>query len=860
MINRRALLVGGASIPLTTAFERSAKAAWASFTAAAESGVAWANLPIVGGGFNTRIAVNKDGTLFTGVDVQGAYVRSSAGAGNDTWVQTQTATSLPSDYIPTPYAAGGCFEIAMDPQNSSNLLMFFGVSGRSLTTVLYSTNKGASWSHTGYGFTNDEPNQSGTPSAYNYHLNGQRMAIDPNNSNVWYVGNGSGLQVTTNGGVSFNAVGGGFPTGAGALGICIDPNSGTTGGITNTIWAASFGNGVYKSTNAGVTWTLISGSPSNVAHAKLGADGAYYANPVLGATNFYRIVGTTVSPITVGGSGCFCLAVDPVNPARLIGLSPYGSAIITLNNACNTGSPTATVGGASTSTSTDAPWMDVSKSLGGAGGGWDAADCVWDPLVTTSANSLTIAASGTLGPFTVGTNQNISVGDTLRVSNTGTFTNYMLGTVSAYTPATGSLTLTLGVSEGTGQYLGAASGGSGTFSAWTITKERIWVANGVGVCYFDAPTTGTNHVIDASFGIENLVGLLADVWPPNSPPVLTTADKPVWYIGNNPFTATVGQGGYGFTNQVGVVEWNFIAYAPANPATLIGSIAGPTAYKSTSGGVVGTVANGNATSWAALANQPPISNLFWAASTSLNYIAIPLGGTGPAIYTTDGGTTWHNSTGGPTSWLGGPFEGIQPICADSITAGTFYAYSGSTCYVSTDGGATWTAGSSSLTTGNFPKLKNPYGQAGHVWFTSGNASPSGSFASLAALNASHPVAQSFYFSSNGGSTFTALLNVLEVIDFAFSANAPGQSYNSLLVNGWVKYAGTYVYGWHRCDNFNPASPGTGSEVWTFLGAYPFNWYDTPVSAGGNPSRYNEWIAAFGGSGFKIFGSPSNPWP
>ena len=47
--------------------------------------------------------------------------------------------------------------------------------------------------------------------------------------------------------------------------------------MTNTIFAASYGNGVYESTNAGASWSLLSGGPTDVITAAVSSTGVYYA-------------------------------------------------------------------------------------------------------------------------------------------------------------------------------------------------------------------------------------------------------------------------------------------------------------------------------------------------------------------------------------------------------------------------------------------------------------------------------------------------------------------------------------------------------------------------------------------------------
>ena len=76
---------------------------------------------------------------------------------------------------------------------------------------------------------------------------GQKMAIDPNNPNIVYVGTeANGMFVTTNGGTTWSRVSG-IPVGsdAGITGILFDPAiGGVVGGVTQTIFASSSGNGV----------------------------------------------------------------------------------------------------------------------------------------------------------------------------------------------------------------------------------------------------------------------------------------------------------------------------------------------------------------------------------------------------------------------------------------------------------------------------------------------------------------------------------------------------------------------------------------------------------------------------------------
>ena len=100
--------------------------------------------------------------------------------------------------------------------------------------VFRSTDRGSTWTQTDFSQVTESPNDP-------YRMNGQKMAVDPNNSNVVYVGTPqNGLFVTTDGGSTWHSVSA-VPVSAkdgnglypGITGIVFDPTSGVTGGITN---------------------------------------------------------------------------------------------------------------------------------------------------------------------------------------------------------------------------------------------------------------------------------------------------------------------------------------------------------------------------------------------------------------------------------------------------------------------------------------------------------------------------------------------------------------------------------------------------------------------------------------------------
>lgn len=833
-MNRREILFGAASMLAIrqAAAQGSIISLNPSFASGASSSSQWYNLPIGGAGYHVKLRVQPSGMMVVGSDVCTPVVGSTVL--HTIWERLVTGSSQPSAYNGTPFSVSGTYDVCIDPSNDNHMLLFVGSPGGSLATVWQTTNKGSSWSLTNFGFTSDNSNSSDGS-----RINNQRMQIDPNNSNVAYVGNGTGLYVCQNLNLGTSATWTHIsavpaPTSdAGICGIQVDPNSGTTGGVTNRVIVGSNGNGIYVTADAGSTWSLVSGSSTSIGHGYLGSDGTYYSTLANNTTgNISRV--TTSNVVTTLTSTSAAVMINPANPAQAIGIA--GPNLIFLNGAINSGTPTSTANFSVATVATDCPWLQNDNvgisSLGEAS---------WDPLVTTSATSLTIG-SGTQS-LTVGINQSIAVNDYLRVSNTGTPANYMLGKVTAYTPSTGALTLSVGsYNEGSG-YLRAATGGSGTFSAWTINKERLW-ATGAGIFYCDLPqATATNTWVSQTSGSEN-IGANGAVWASGGNLMVMTQDRPWWAVTQNP-VGTTGLPTYGPNHVVSIVEGGHVDVSKTDPTYWIGGTAQPFAGVSTDGGVT----------WGNFSSTPSAHG-FVACSSTTNSVFAPIG-SGTWYYTTNGGSSWTACSGNPNGLpksVATLYWATSPICADQVTAGTFYAYANSTFYSSTDNGATWSAKASLSSNNYLVKLKSVQGNAGHVFFSAGNQQDVTSYTSLATIVSSHPASQPFYFSSNGCATFTALPNVNEVIDFGICAAKPGgNGYPSIGFIGWM----SGVYGIWRIDNFDPTNiPGT---TYVNIGTYPNGSTSVPSSMAGDPNNWNWFVTGTSGEAFQFYGGAIG-WP
>jgi hypothetical protein len=237
-------------------------------------GYNWQNVPIQGGGFVPGLVYSpvQSGLLYARTDVGGFY-RWNSTAGQ--WVQLTnmfTGTQTENNYF-------GGESIAPDPVNPNIVYAAAGSNG-SVNAILSSANQGTTWTINSVSFAikgNDDGREAG-----------ERLAVDPNLDSILYFGSRSnGLWKSTNSAATWAQVTN-FPVNGDAdYGISWvifpKPSGGygnPSGSASSTIYvgvmAMSSGNSnVYYSTNAGSTWSLVAGGPSNMItpHASLGTDG-----------------------------------------------------------------------------------------------------------------------------------------------------------------------------------------------------------------------------------------------------------------------------------------------------------------------------------------------------------------------------------------------------------------------------------------------------------------------------------------------------------------------------------------------------------------------------------------------------------
>ena len=702
----------------------------------------WQTLKVGGGGWVTGISIANDGTMVGRTDTNGAYLWTGS-----QWQQLVTASSMPAAF---DFSGDGVYEIQVAPSNSNVMYMTFG------GYVFKSVNKGTTWTQTPltpFNNTSDPANDS-------YRFNGQKMAIDPNNPNIVYVGTPSnGLFVSSNGGSTWSSVSA-IPTaaGQGITGIEFDPAvGGAVGGVTQTIFASSYGHGVYESTNAGGTWTALSGGPTDVESATVSSTGVYYAvgDSNSGLWSFADGAWTQLISGNNSGQGIQAVTVNPANPNEIVAVAGSGYLNISYDAGATWTGP---MWSSNEVTSPQIPWLNTAEQIANGAGNY------------------------------------ISVGG------------------ATFNPANPSQMI--------------VTGGTGV---WTTTQVPTSGAT------WSTPVTWTSQTA----GIENLVAV-GIIVPPGGDPILASYDRAFFEITNpNAYPSTYGP----VDSDTLMAGWS-VDYASSTPSFIVGLAEWGTDES-------GYSTNGGQT-WTQFATKIPGAGSSFmggtiAASTPQNIVWAPAEGHQP-YYTLNGGTTWNPiNLPGVSSWSGfdaSPYYVQRSVTADRVQANTFYLYDpGKGVFETTNGGQSWTnvhpgyIESNSSLSGYNSSIQAVPGEASNLFYTPGPVGAS----------SATPANSPFYRSTNGGATWTAVPNVLDVFSFGYGAAAPGQSYPAIDIVGYVNS----VYGiWQSTDN---------AQSWTNIGGANMpNGLDWIDAISGDPNHFGQVYVGFHGGGYAYLPAGSTP--
>jgi hypothetical protein len=684
----------------------------------------WFPLKVGAGGWVTGLSVSDDGkTAINRTDTYGAYIKDFTDS-SSIWRQTVRSDTMPSDFVSRygDWINDGAYEAVVAPSDYTRLYLAYQKK------VYKSTDRSVSWIATGFSYTGSmDANDS-------YRYWGEKAAVDPANVDIVYVGTVTdGLYVTSNGGTSWALVTDvAVPTGsAGITGIVFDRSGGTSGGKTSVIYAASYGRGVYKTTNGGTSWSLLSSSPTAVSHADVGSDGVYYAATMSGAVWKYT-----------GGS-----------------------------------------------------WTNITPDAGQT----------WHTVVADPFNSARIIVGRDSGHLAVSTNRGTSWGSGIiwTVSRSATDIPWLAWTTETYMS-------------------------SGAMRFDPIISNKLWFTEGIGVWYCTAPdNASTTAWVSSSRGVEQIVARDVKA-PPYGNPVVVGMDRSFFYVNSNTYPSTHGTEA---TPSASLIHGWSIDYAADDPKDLVllAKYAAEASGYSEDGGVTWTNFTTPDGSTSGCITAPTLDNIILVV-----------------------GNGWaHRSTNRGTSWTALTLPGVtndsterqnlhngysckkQILAVDRVNIGTIYLYFyGHGLFRSTDYGANWTlVYNQSFDAANsfwHPKLRSVPGQAGHLFFATGQAGGSG---------ATNPADVYLYRSTDGGEHWSAVSGIKEPYDVAVGKVAPGQSYPAIYVPGW--YNGVWGI-WRSIDN---------ATTWTNLGSYPLNSLDEINTIAANQDVYGRIYVGFQGSGW-----------
>ena len=211
--------------------------------------------------------------------------------------------------------------------------LYLGLDG----WVYRTDDRGRCWTRTGF------PRATGMGGvANNAKVNGRKIAVDPHDPDVVYVGAPRDpIRVTRDGGTTWATIDA-IPQAGSRDGehmgylVIVDPRSPKINGRASTVYAASWGQGVHRSTDAGASWAHLPGSPAGVRHAAIGTDGILYVvadEPSDTTKQVFRFDGawTNISPGRSSPESWHSVTVSPHDPARLVIAKDEGSLCESLN-------------------------------------------------------------------------------------------------------------------------------------------------------------------------------------------------------------------------------------------------------------------------------------------------------------------------------------------------------------------------------------------------------------------------------------------------------------------------------------------------------------------------------------------------
>ncbi len=574
------------------------------------AGYTWQSANIGGGGFVSGIVYHptERNLVYARTDVGGAYRLNPS---NGQWI------ALNDDLggLNNEFMLLGVLSLAVDPNDANRLYLACGQYADTTYwtppygAILRSTDRGATWSRTALTVRiggNDDGRNTG-----------ERLQVDPNDGNILFLGTTrAGLWKSTDAGVTWSQVTSFAPTQCTL--VLFDKTTGSTGSATQTIFvgvASTTGSSLYRSTDGGATWTAIPGQPTGVMPHH--ADIAYGASRAL-----YLAYANALGP-----NGASSGAVWKLNL-------------------------------------TDGSWTNITPAAGSGGYGGISV-CAANPLVLAASTLDRWSPRDAVYRSTDGgaTWTDVLTSATIDTSSApwaAAVTPHWIGDIrlDPFDPSRAMFNTGFGLFATTG-FTSAAT----TWSFYARGLEESVPLMGV------SPTSGA-HLLSAIGDYDGFYHDDLAASPARFSPHYGT-NTSIDCAANAPASVvrTYNSGTRGARSTDGGVTWTAFAACPSSSA---------------SGGTIAISADG--------------TTLVWSQQNTVAYRS------------TNNGASWTACAGAPAS----ASYTFAPV-ADRVNASKFYIYNQSSgvVYRSTDAGATFSAGATVPTWGG--RLRTTPGQEGHLW-------------------------------------------------------------------------------------------------------------------------------------------------
>jgi hypothetical protein len=759
----------------------------------------WKPVRIGAGGWMRGMAVSpSDSTRrYARGDVDNIYRWDQS---SQQWYPTKISSALPASIVAAPTNAGGG-AIAIDPQNPDHVMVAYSFSRSGDISTQYPLG-GLNVYYSTDGARTFQAGNLSLGGNLSQETSGERLAIDPNNGNVAYLGSPSnGLYRTTDGGATWNQVsGGGYPSSSSyqAQHPRFDGGSGTVSvngvAFTKIVYVTYINGsagGVLKSADGGQTWTDVSyASQKSTSFSTVDASGNLWTSDGSTSVHRYSRAGVWTAFTTPHGGGAG-IAVDQRNTQRIFLESSDG-----LSRSLNGGTTWTDLGTLLTYSSTQPiEWLRPSSSrpqghyISMSGLYMDPSGNLWactgnDGIVTTTPNDSTDTAANP--PIWWSSSEGIEE---------------MVAEIGVITP--------------------------GGKPVLTVEDETLFTIE-------DPDTFTAQHYPISSWNGNNGLSSSTDIsYAPNQPKYMAVLTDNL--EAGNPLLTTSQFAGY---STDGGNTWSvFPSIENGNHPCFLYD--GAVAISARAAGHVNDPAGAD--------------NLVWIPTNSGSDTGAPAN-QGPApFYSKDGGATWtqttsFNSAPGavtvakPSSCSAGPasytFMGSQwgpwnftlsqhLLVADPITPGTFYVdLTAGGFWKSTDGGVTWTqqAGTGAPGLPHHGTLAAVPGVSIDMWLVDGHEGAT---------------AHGLFHTTDGGNTFTRNPNFDYAWTLALGKAASGSSYPAI-----------YVYGRLTGDpNWGVFQSIDAGVTFNRVSYYPYGLIDVPNSMTASWDVFGTVYIGFTGNSF-----------